>query len=440
MKKTLLILFFLGTITAIHAQRVKMEIIDEKFESNGVCKKSFRIRITNNYNRTATIRLSAKTPGAPSIGNSPGTVYYDTFDLRRGQTKTTPLIQISNLNYYNIRASAKRKTSTIWRSELKLLRCNLNGFKQYILEPRGETENSAIDNQCKNSQPLETNINLKLPITLKKERVYRLNIRGFGSYYWNVKQVSGDANTSIRYAEGNSELYGPIGIDCNVGDPDPNPVDTSNYNLDLVESNVYIYSACVTCPSQLNILNPNFLGGTFPINKHIMTIEGNTVQTQFIIKNIGKTSSKSTKVNFYLSDDYNSTFGVRANEKTINLPSLKPDEEFFADRTFTISDFGRKPGKYYLVIDVEPNTNDSDNQNNLVNIPIEVKSGVNRGLRRLNEIQEKPYQINIFTLGGLLKSTHFVQNTYEEKEIVNKLPKGIFIIKNGVKTYKVSSK
>ncbi|TSE06404.1 CARDB domain-containing protein [Aquimarina algiphila] len=443
MKKLLFILLLFGISLNNYSQEI--QIIDEVFESNEVCKKSFKIRIKNNDGRVQRVDIIVTRNKLETAGDNPTLIpiYQHSF-RHRASIYDTPVINVSDFNYYDIKVVAYRKrisSGASWRKDLKLFRCNLDGFKKYLLEPRGETEESAISNQCKNSNPLVENINLLSPVQLKVERVYRMNIRGIGTYYWNVKSASSIANQFSPYATGSPEVFGPISITCNDNGGGPDPVDTSDYNLQLLDSDVFVYSSCVTCPSQLNILNPNFAGGTFPINKHLMTTEGNTVQTQFLIKNVGRTASKPTKINFYLSDNYNSLFGIKANNKTINLPSLKSGDEFIVNPIFTISDFGRQPGKYYLVIDVEPESNDSNNSNNFVSIPMEVKSGIGRGKNSffLNESPLNSYIVRVYTFSGLLKSTHLVRNRIEEKKVISKLPKGLFIIKNDKETYKITN-
>ena len=151
-------------------------------------------------------------------------------------------------------------------------------------------------------------------------------------------------------------------------------VDTSDYDLQLLESGVYVNSLCSKCPDILERLNSGFFGGPYPKNRHLMSVEGSSVNTTLSIKNKGKTNSAPSKVKFYLSDFYNNTSEVIAHNKTIDLPSLNPGQEFITNPSFNIFDFNRSPGNYYLVVYIEEGDNDSNPSNNVINIPVEVYS------------------------------------------------------------------
>ncbi|MBG6131883.1 hypothetical protein IWQ47_003375 [Aquimarina sp. EL_43] len=55
----------------------------------------------------------------------------------------------------------------------------------------------------------------------------------------------------------------------------------------------------------------------------------------------------------------------------------------------------------------------------------------------LESSQRLPYLIQICKFDGTFYSRHNIKNEFEEKEIINRLPKGFYIIKNGTETYKV---
>ncbi|WP_109097274.1 hypothetical protein [Aquimarina sp. AU58] len=55
----------------------------------------------------------------------------------------------------------------------------------------------------------------------------------------------------------------------------------------------------------------------------------------------------------------------------------------------------------------------------------------------LESSQRLPYLIQICKFDGTFYSRHNIKNEFEEKEIINRLPKGLYIIKNGTETYKV---
>ncbi len=199
-----------------------------------------------------------------------------------------------------------------------------------------------------------------------KEYVYN-NDPGFSKYILRQIYKRNQGLTVCGYEEDNDDVV----------------IGTSDYDLQLLESDVFVNSLCSDCADILERLNSGFFGGPYPENRHRMTIEGSSVNTTLTIKNLGNTSSAATKVKFYLSDSYNDTSGVIANIKTINLPNLEPGEEFVTNPSFTIYDFNRSPGNYYIVIHVEEGNNDSNASNNVVNIPVEVNSAndKNKNLR-----------------------------------------------------------
>ncbi|WP_109434363.1 MULTISPECIES: thrombospondin type 3 repeat-containing protein [Aquimarina] len=221
------------------------------------------------------------------------------------------------------------------------------------------------------------------------------------------------------------------------------PIDNNaKYDLQLRESKVTVNSTCGSCPSQLNLLNPQFAGGTFPVRKHFIDFTpagaGSSVNMIFTIENIGDGPSEPVDVNFYLSQDYNSIQGVKANDKTVTIPSIPANYTYVVQANVDYDDFRAAQGPYYIVIDVEPGSKDTNRSNNFVNIPTYVRCiACSRSASSLKVNTNSPYKISVYTITGLIQASYTVNNKVEEKEITNQLPKGFYIIKNGTDTYKV---
>ncbi len=213
-------------------------------------------------------------------------------------------------------------------------------------------------------------------------------------------------------------------------------------DLSLSESDINVFSDCFECTSQLDLLNPGFLGGSIAINKHVLIMESGVIRTLFRVKNTGDVASNPTKINFYLSSGYHSTQGLKANNKTLSVGSINPGEFYINDITFNYNtDFPVDRGYYYLVIDVESDGNEKDNQNNYKSIPVLVKSTFDQ--RNINtpdfsNSKQKPYKVFVFSIEGLLLLQKVVTTKDEEKVFIESLSQGFYIVKNGKETYKVA--
>lgn len=226
----------------------------------------------------------------------------------------------------------------------------------------------------------------------------------------------------------------------NVCDPIDN---NAKYDLQLREAKVYVSSGCNNCPSQLSLLNPRFAGGTFPSKKHYMDFTqggaSGSVSMTFTIENIGDTASEPVNVNFYLSKNYNSTQGLKANDKTVAIPSIPANYTYVVQANVDYDDYRAARGSYYIVIDVEPGSKDANRSNNFVNIPTYLRCITCSKQKNTSKTDDsnKPYTVYVHTITGLVKATYTVNNKTEEKEVINRLPKGFYIIKNGTETYKI---
>jgi len=451
MKKKLLYLL-LGLINVFYVFPQKIEIFDKKFEDNGVCMKSCRVRVINNNPSRSVNRLGLVVypEGQESI-HGPVRPFYSRAITRPvrilpngSEVFESGVIEIGGHDAnLVIRATARYRRGVRnilrWRKKTKRDRCDLSTFKRYVVMSRGETLDRARYLNCVDAQGVTQDVNLELPIDLKKGGIYLLKMSWAERFYEVINVFPASSFAELTYA--NEPVSGPFSKDCTGvfdGDADEDDnMDTSNYDLELKESDVFVYSACGSCVSQLSSLNPGFLGGTFPVRKHLMTTEGNAVQTQFLIKNNGLTYSKSTKVRFYLSKEYNSIFGVEANDKFLDIGSLPPGGEFLANPTFNFSDFKVVPGIYYFVIDIENGEGESKDENNFISIPIEIKSISGKRTIQVRG-DEKRGMIEIYNFNGTKHSEHVIETKQKEKSIINGLGKGLYIIKKDQEFYKVS--
>ena len=446
--KKLLIFLMLWTAQN-YAQDV--QLVNVSYDPSGKCKKSFKVRIINRNSNVNRMVLNLQA--VPSSSFRP---QREQFIIPRGNVNSDGssvyelFVDIDDepwMNYsIEIKATKKRfgRDQVLWTKDLKVLKCNASGFQRGVVQFRGNTLERARENQCNVGQnsDLWRSFAIKANNRLESGKIYRLTFGNSPAYYEIIRSDQPATTTStyenLNYAS-YSSISTPYGRDCNNGGDGSGLA----YDLKISESDVYVYSNCVSCPSRLDLLNPGFAGGVFPINTHLMSLEGNTVQVQFTLKNVGNKPSVPTKVNFYLSSEYNSLVGVKANTKTINVPVVNVGGSFLANPVFTINDFGRQPGGYYLVVDVEPGNNDSQLQNNFVSIPMEVKSSLNSIAILPNITSSMPYEqsykMEVYSLDGVLKYRNdSVKDKLEESVIIKNLPKGIYIIKKDKEIYKVS--
>ncbi len=451
MKKLNLLYLLLGLFNILSVYSQEIEIFDEKFHDDGVCRKSFRVRVINYASSpNGLVRITVYPKSQESHSEPAFPLYNEVFgdmqvintlsDGSRVYESKAITMNVGD-SYVNVDVELfrRKRRKNIWGKSTRVLKCNLDTFKRYTMISRGSDLEEARKHQCLGSNGGIVDWNLQLPITLYEGKIYSFT-RGSSVYFYEIKNVFPASYNATR-SDINLEVSGPFSRDCTgVVDGDGNVddnTDTSNYDLELKESDVFVYSSCGSCVSQLNILNPGFLGGTFPVRKHLMTTQGNTVQTQFLIKNNGSTYSKDVKIRFYLSKGYNSVFGVQANDKVLDLGSLPPGGEFLSNPTFKLSDFKVAIGYYYLVIDIESDEGESNIKNNFISIPVEVKSISGRRTMRLRS-NEKSYKIEVFNFNGTKYSDHIIETINDEKVILNNLKKGLYIIKKDKEFYKIS--
>ncbi|WP_299606344.1 T9SS type A sorting domain-containing protein [uncultured Aquimarina sp.] len=180
---------------------------------------------------------------------------------------------------------------------------------------------------------------------------------------------------------------------------------------------------------------------------HSLPFQGREISMRPVVKNIGNASSSATKLKFYISENktYESRNDSEINE--INIPSRNPNAEYqgsivnitwFDVNNTSIIQQGSSGYILLRIID----QGESDLSNNLIALPIILNRQRNSiGIFPLNRFTSNNKEmsiINVYNIQGMPVTQKNIYTKEDETLLIQSLPKGFYIIKNGDKTYKVA--
>ncbi len=202
-------------------------------------------------------------------------------------------------------------------------------------------------------------------------------------------------------------------------------------DLTINKNNVFIYSQCSDCNANLDLLGNK---------RHILAKEGGTLNiNSIIIENIGVAASTSSNLKFYLSSDSNissddyyfSSYDIAFNSIPANNYLLRQQSVFGSDIPTN-----KAYGNYYILIVIDKNNsvNESNENNNLISIPITYRqsnfgrSTIINSERGTDSINNE-YAIIIYNFQGEKKYETRVNSLKEENDYINSLPSSLYLIR-----------
>lgn len=218
------------------------------------------------------------------------------------------------------------------------------------------------------------------------------------------------------------------------------PVDDNNTKPDLTskKQDIFVYSACNSCPSQL---------GSLGSSRHILNRIG-SMTIDMYVQNLGNASASGFKVNYYLSVDSN-LGGDFQFPNSYNISGLSQNSEKFTSITLSGFDvLSNLPFQNYTLIikiDGDNQVTESKENNNIFKIPVKYQYSSNREgpIKPIEEDGFKtsnlPYDVSIYNFYGELVLQTKAKNKSDEIDMIkNSGLKGLYIIKtNNNKSRKV---
>lgn len=222
------------------------------------------------------------------------------------------------------------------------------------------------------------------------------------------------------------------------------PTEPQNPDLTIVSSKTSVGSSCNSdgnsCPTNLeDAINGNTHYISYP--------SGELSIGNIVLKNIGNSQSSAGKLKIYASK--NNTLETSSDSKIreYNVPVINADTESTINSAIDITWFtivnetnsGIEQGSIgYILIEVS-STDDNDTGNNIISLPFILRKQSNKNLdNKLKYSLHKPKEVKIYSIQGILISKKIVKTRDEEEIFIQSLPKGLHIVKDGTKTYKIS--
>lgn len=282
--------------------------------------------------------------------------------------------------------------------------CNSRSYKYHKVYMIGKSQSEAFTNFC-NDKAIENtrwklNINTRSP--LKKGKVYQMDF-GRGLNYYKIEiaaNTRGDSDYDIDSSD--TKLFD---IDCSS---------TENLKIQINEVHNF-FSECNNSETSCS-RNDHFL-----YDKN-----GDYMSAQFSIRNLGTKLSQTAQFSVLIKNkntglSYKSTSGVQVNP-------IQPSFSGGYRLRFRYNDLKPTPpvGNYNIIYQLKRSGEILDERS----FDFEIKKAPNRILTE---------QISIFNISGNSIKEATISSKEEEQAVIDQLPKGLYIIKNGDRTYKVNN-
>lgn len=297
---------------------------------------------------------------------------------------------------------------------------------------------------CQNS-PLPNTPTRKINIAtfnkLEVGEIYKLKISSTAAYYKVISSSDGSFTDDDRTITNPEDIIEKFHLNCNDYDYDginnDNDSCPTTPNSGIDSDGDGIDDACDDIDDSAEAdLKFNKNGSSVTSDANTFSVDGthtlnyytSSIHFDFLIENIGEIESSSTKIEFYLSGNssFNPEYDANLN-KDISLSPIPANSAEPFSKTIFASDLGPITGTWYIIAKIK--ADDADNSNNI--LPIKISP--NYAGR-----PSKPKKLSIYDYSGSEILNQQVESKSEEDEIIQNLEKGMYIIKSGEDTYKVS--
>jgi hypothetical protein len=262
-----------------------------------------------------------------------------------------------------------------------------------------------------------------------------------------VKYISGSGNNYNYYSK---VLHYTVPISDSDGDGvsdgyddcpnQPGPASNRGCPLPAAKADLYIDEIAS------NIIGE--CGSTFPCNESyknakthrysLYNPEGNDLSLATVVFNKGNAASGNNKIYYYLSLDNKIDSYDFKSTIVSNLGPLSPNRGTTVNELMSIYEFrknGNNPSasNYNLIIEIK--VDDKDNSNNTFTIPVRVTAKSNSTISASPQNSNtsnntESYKIDIYDFSGTFLKSVKMNASMNDKELMNGMPSGLFILKN----------
>jgi hypothetical protein len=295
----------------------------------------------------------------------------------------------------------------------------------HVIKYRGSTKDIANDSKCNNKSETSVGINIT-GSKLNVGQIYWIDRgTGIGFRYYEIISSTTGANASVNTIPSTDVTTSFIAYCA------PPPAGKADLYVDEIASN--IMGEC---------------GSTFPCNESyknakthrysLYNDQSNYLNLATVVGNKGDASSGSNKVNYYLSLDNKIDANDFTSDKISNLGSLSPNTSTTIQEALSLFNF-RKNGSnpsasnYNLIIEIK--VDDKDNSNNTFTIPVRVTAKSNSTISTSPQNPNtsnntESYKIDIYDFSGTFLKSVKINASMNDKELMNGMPSGLYILKN----------